>query len=173
MKRNRLKILYVDSKGMGRELAGALREAGFKVSAVPGPDGALERMTTRQSAAVVGALSPDEARSRAKRTRAGQGAKRPALFAVELARNGAPRSGRGAPALPGGVRMTLRALRDSVGKTQGEVAREISMTQPQLSRVEARRDHLISTLRKYVGALGGEIDVVAKVDGVRISLKDV
>jgi hypothetical protein len=44
------------------------------------------------------------------------------------------------------------------------------MTQPKLSRVEARSDHLISTLRRYVHALGGEIEVVAVVDGARIAL---
>jgi len=68
------------------------------------------------------------------------------------------------------VAMTLRGLRESVGRTQGEVARKVSMTQPQLSRVEARSDHLISTLRRYVHALGGEIEVVAVVDGARIAL---
>jgi hypothetical protein len=71
------------------------------------------------------------------------------------------------------VAMTLRGLRESVGRTQGEVARKVSMTQPQLSRVEARNDHLISTLRRYVHALGGEIEVVAVVNGARIALQKV
>jgi hypothetical protein len=83
------------------------------------------------------------------------------------------RRGKTARTPSGAVRMTLRALRDSVGKTQGDVAREVSMTQPQLSRVESRRDHLVSTLRKYVGALGGQIEVIAVIDGVRISLQNV
>jgi hypothetical protein len=47
------------------------------------------------------------------------------------------------------------------------------MTQPQLSRVEARRDHLTSTLRKYIRALGGRIEVVAIVKGTRIVLRNV
>jgi len=69
--------------------------------------------------------------------------------------------------------MSLRTLRESVGKTQSEVARVASMTQPQLSRVEGRRDHLISTVRKYVEALGGDVDVIARVDGRSIVLRDV
>jgi predicted transcriptional regulator len=69
--------------------------------------------------------------------------------------------------------VTLRALRESVGRTQGEVATRVSMTQPQLSRVEARRDHLISTVRKYVRALDGEIEVAAIVNGSRFVLRDV
>lgn len=69
--------------------------------------------------------------------------------------------------------MTLRALRERLGKTQGEVARLTSMSQSQLSRVEARRDHLLSTIRKYVRALGGDIQVVAVVKGTRVTLQDV
>jgi len=70
-------------------------------------------------------------------------------------------------------KMTLRTLRQGVGRTQGEIARRVSMTQPQLSRVEARRDHLTSTLRRYIQALGGEMEVVARVGGTRVILKDV
>ncbi|HVR02164.1 MAG TPA: helix-turn-helix transcriptional regulator [Polyangia bacterium] len=69
--------------------------------------------------------------------------------------------------------MSLRTLRESVGKTQSEVARVASMTQPQLSRVESRREHLISTVRKYVEALGGDVDVIARIDGRSIVLRDV
>jgi predicted transcriptional regulator len=64
--------------------------------------------------------------------------------------------------------MSLRALRDSVQKTQGDVALATAMSQPQLSRFEGRRDHLISTVRRYVRALGGEIEVVAVISGRRI-----
>lgn len=74
---------------------------------------------------------------------------------------------------PDAVAMTLRGLRESIGRTQGEVARKVSMTQPQLSRVEARQDHLLSTLRRYVHALGGEVEVVAVVNGARITLQKV
>jgi hypothetical protein len=74
---------------------------------------------------------------------------------------------------PAALAMTLRGLRERIGRTQGEVARRVSMTQPQLSRLEARRDHLISTLHRYVGALGGKIEVAAVVDGARIVLQNV
>jgi len=69
--------------------------------------------------------------------------------------------------------MTLRALRESTGKTQEEMAELTSMSQPQLSRLERRDDHLLSTLRRYVDALGGQIEVVAVVDGKRIRLRGV
>ncbi len=69
--------------------------------------------------------------------------------------------------------MNLQQLREYVRKTQGDVARKAAVTQPQLSRIEGRRDHLVSTLRKYVRALGGDIQVVAEIGVERIVLQDV
>jgi CheY-like chemotaxis protein len=69
--------------------------------------------------------------------------------------------------------MNLRRLRETGGRTQGEIAHKTSMSQPQLSRFEARKNHLTSTLRKYVRALGGRVEVIAVIDGTRITLEDV
>ena len=73
----------------------------------------------------------------------------------------------------GGRAMNLQQLREYVRKTQGDVARKAAVTQPQLSRIEGRHDHLVSTLRKYVRALGGDIRVVAEIGVERIVLLDV
>ena len=69
--------------------------------------------------------------------------------------------------------MTLRELRELSGKTQEEVAELASTTQAQLSRIESREDHRLSTIRRYVEALGGELEVVAKIGSKRISLRNV
>ena len=69
--------------------------------------------------------------------------------------------------------MDLRELRVEAGKTQTEVAEVAAMTQAELSKFERRDDHLISTLRRYVEALGGELEVVAVFDNKRIALKGV
>jgi transcriptional regulator with XRE-family HTH domain len=69
--------------------------------------------------------------------------------------------------------MELRELRQEAGKTQAEVAEVAEMTQAELSKLERRDDHLISTLRRYVTALGGELEVVAVFDNKRIALKGV
>jgi transcriptional regulator with XRE-family HTH domain len=69
--------------------------------------------------------------------------------------------------------MELRELRQEAGKTQTEVAEVAEMTQAELSKFERRDDHLISTLRRYVEALGGELEVVAVFDNKRIALKGV
>lgn len=71
------------------------------------------------------------------------------------------------------LELTLRELREASGKTQVELAELVETSQAQLSRVESRHNHLLSTVRKYVEALGGELEVVAKIDGKRIVLHGV
>jgi predicted transcriptional regulator len=71
------------------------------------------------------------------------------------------------------IAMELRELRQEAGKTQAEVAEIAEMTQAELSKFERRDDHLLSTLRRYVTALGGQLEVVAVFDNKRIALKGV
>jgi transcriptional regulator with XRE-family HTH domain len=66
--------------------------------------------------------------------------------------------------------MDLRGLRELVGKTQQEMAVLVEQTQGQVSETERRSDHRLSTLRRYVEALGGEIEVVATFGDKRIRL---
>jgi transcriptional regulator len=56
----------------------------------------------------------------------------------------------------------LRAVREIAGKTQVEVAEILDTTQSELSRLERREDYKLSTLRRYIEALGGELEIVAK-----------
>ncbi len=66
----------------------------------------------------------------------------------------------------------LRTLREAMGLTQEELAHRIVITQSQLSKLERRPDHRISTLRRYVMALGGELEITAVVAGKRIRLAE-
>jgi hypothetical protein len=66
--------------------------------------------------------------------------------------------------------MTLPELRRGLNLRQVEAARSMEMTQSELSRLETRGDHRISTLRRYVEALGGELEVTAVFDGRRVKL---
>jgi predicted transcriptional regulator len=68
--------------------------------------------------------------------------------------------------------LSLRALRRELELTQEEVGRSAQMTQSELSRLEARRDHLTSTLRRYVEALGGKLEITAVFGTRRIKLTD-
>ena len=51
----------------------------------------------------------------------------------------------------------LATLRKGKGLTQAELAERIGMSQSDLSKFERRGDVRLSTLRTYVGALGGEL----------------
>ncbi len=71
------------------------------------------------------------------------------------------------------LKMTLRELREFAQKTQADTAAAAEMTQSELSRLERREDHLLSTLRRYVEALGGRLDIVAVFDNRQIRLENV
>lgn len=68
------------------------------------------------------------------------------------------------------VRMNLRELRMVAGKTQAEVAEISKLTQSTLSRMERREDTPLPTLRRYVKALGGELEVVAVIGNKRVTI---
>jgi predicted transcriptional regulator len=67
---------------------------------------------------------------------------------------------------------TLKALRQDLALTQTQVSAAAAMTQSELSRLEAREDHLTSTLRRYVEALGGKLEITAVFGTRRIKLTD-
>lgn len=69
--------------------------------------------------------------------------------------------------------LTLRELRQISGKTQIEVAEVAKMTQGELSKAERREDHLLSTLKRYIEALGGELEVTAVFGDKRVRLRGV
>ena len=48
------------------------------------------------------------------------------------------------------------------GKSQRQVAEVLGIKQPSLSKLEKQSDMQISTLRRIVNALGGELEVVAR-----------
>ena len=58
--------------------------------------------------------------------------------------------------------MTLRELRRARKLTQVRVAQKLGITQDSVSRLEKRSDLLLSTLRKTVEAMGGNLSLVAE-----------
>ena len=58
--------------------------------------------------------------------------------------------------------MTLRELRKARKLTQVRMARALGVTQDSVSRLEKRSDLLLSTLRKTVQAMGGNLSLVAE-----------
>ena len=58
--------------------------------------------------------------------------------------------------------MTLRELRHARKLTQVRMAKALGITQDSVSRLEKRSDLLLSTLRKTIKAMGGELYLVAE-----------
>jgi DNA-binding XRE family transcriptional regulator len=58
--------------------------------------------------------------------------------------------------------MTLRELRHAPKLTQVRMAKTLGITQDSVSRLEKRSDLLLSTLRKTVQAMGGNLSLVAE-----------
>lgn len=66
--------------------------------------------------------------------------------------------------------MLLAEIRRQVGLTQTDLAQTLGIRQPTLSKLESQDDMQISTLRRIVEALGGELELVAKMPGGTIRL---
>ena len=58
--------------------------------------------------------------------------------------------------------MTLRELRQARKLTQVRMAKTLGITQDSVSRLEKRSDLLLSTLRKTVEAMGGNLSLIAE-----------
>lgn len=58
--------------------------------------------------------------------------------------------------------MSLRDVRKAFQKSQKSVAKALDMEQESVSRIERRADLLLSTMRKYVAAMGGDLKLIAE-----------
>jgi len=68
--------------------------------------------------------------------------------------------------------MALSELRRAREMTQITLAEAMDTTQGEISKIEQRTDMYVSTLRSYVEAMGGELEIVARFgtrDAVKIS----
>lgn len=68
------------------------------------------------------------------------------------------------------LEMDLAEIRKMLDMTQAELAAKLEMTQGQVSQTESRQDLKLSTLRRYVRALDGELEVVARFGDKSIKL---
>lgn len=57
----------------------------------------------------------------------------------------------------------LRELRQITGKAQVEIASTLNIKQPSVSQIERQTDMYLSTLRSYVEAVGGELELTVKL----------
>lgn len=64
----------------------------------------------------------------------------------------------------------LYEIREQLHITQEDMAAKLNTKQANVSRTERRRDMKLSTLKRYIEALGGELDIVAKFASNEIHL---
>lgn len=57
----------------------------------------------------------------------------------------------------------LRALRQFAGKAQADVAAALKIKQPSVSKIENQADMHVSTLRSYVEAVGGKLELTVRL----------
>ena len=75
-----------------------------------------------------------------------------------------------------GVHLTMRTLREAAGKTQIDVATASQINQADVSRLESREDfddYQVSTLRRYLAALGGQLEIVGAFGNKKIVISGV
>lgn len=58
--------------------------------------------------------------------------------------------------------MPLQELRQAHQMSQERIAEILHTKQANVSRIERRTDMYISTLRSYIEAMGGQLDIVAR-----------
>ncbi len=58
---------------------------------------------------------------------------------------------------------SLRELRQAAGKAQAEIAAALDIKQPSVSKIERQTDMYLSTLRSYIEAIGGELELVVRL----------
>lgn len=63
------------------------------------------------------------------------------------------------------VQASLQELRQAAEKTQAQIAASMGLAQNAVSQLESRADLRLSTLRRYVDAVGGTVTVVVELKG--------
>ena len=57
---------------------------------------------------------------------------------------------------------TLRQLREAREQSQVAVAKQLHINQAAVSKLERRTDMYLSTLRSYIEAMGGKLEIIAR-----------
>ena len=58
---------------------------------------------------------------------------------------------------------SLGELRRAAGKAQAEIASTLKIKQPSVSKIENQADMYLSTLKSYVEAIGGQLDLIVRL----------
>jgi transcriptional regulator with XRE-family HTH domain len=67
--------------------------------------------------------------------------------------------------------LLLSEIRKLTGKSQRQVAEALNIKQPTLSKLEKQSDMQISTLRRIVNVLGGELEIIARFPNATVKIE--
>lgn len=68
------------------------------------------------------------------------------------------------------LQVALAELREARGMSQASVADELGTSRPNVSRIESEFDVRLSTLERYIEALGGRLEIHAVFDDEAVKL---
>lgn len=68
--------------------------------------------------------------------------------------------------------MELAELRRALSLTQSTLAENLGVGQAEISKIENRADMFVSTLRNFIIAMGGDLEIRAVFQGRSITIKD-
>lgn len=66
--------------------------------------------------------------------------------------------------------MELGEVRRALKLSQQEIGRTLGVGQGAVAKIERRTDMYVSTLRRYIEAIGGELEIVARFHGHAIKI---
>jgi|SRR5271165_319952 len=67
--------------------------------------------------------------------------------------------------------MALAELRQAMGLTQERLAKALRINQAGVSKIESRSDIFVSTLRKAIEAMGGQLEIRAKFPAGEVKIR--
>jgi DNA-binding XRE family transcriptional regulator len=77
-----------------------------------------------------------------------------------------------AEALRLGEEMDLAELRRALKLSQEEIGQTLQIKQGSVAKIEKRADMYVSTLRRFIEAMGGELEIVARFPDPVVKIKN-
>ncbi len=68
--------------------------------------------------------------------------------------------------------MDLAEVRRALKLSQDELAQTLNIGQAAVAKMEKRADMYVSTLRRFIEAMGGRLDIVARFPGGDVSIRN-
>jgi predicted transcriptional regulator len=68
--------------------------------------------------------------------------------------------------------MDLAEVRRALKLSQDEIAQTLQIGQGSVAKIEKRADMYVSTLRRFIEAMGGELEIVARFPDYSVKIKN-